>query len=80
LSGCVFPIGLATGATTIVDAFQVDRFEPGQPAPTAGWYDEHNPLGSRTGVAIMAEKGRALPRLPRGYFWRFKPASLDDAG
>jgi hypothetical protein len=63
-----------------LDAFVADKFEPGQPAPLAGWYDEHNPLGSRTGVTVMAEKGRALPRLPRGYFWRLKPDSPYDEG
>ncbi len=56
-----------------MNATEAERYEPGQPAPVTGLYDEHNPLGFRTGVTVMAEKGRALPRLPRGYFWRFKP-------
>ena len=59
-----------------MDATDIEHCEPGQPAPMEGLYDEHNPHGMRTGVTVMAEKGRALPRLPRGYFWRFKTDSM----
>jgi len=51
-------------------AVEPELVEPGQPAPAAGIYDEHNKLGMRTGMSVLADQGHLLPRLPRGFFWR----------
>ena len=59
-------------------AGESETFEPGEPAPAAGIYDEHNKLGVRTGMSVMVEQGHRLPRLPRGFFWRLARAGMDN--
>lgn len=46
-------------------------YEPGTPAPVAGSYQELNIFGAPTGAAVYSAKGALLPRLPRGFRWRF---------
>jgi hypothetical protein len=53
---------------------QADEYEPGEPAPRTGEYEELNVLGARTGWAYYVRKGDALPLLPRGFKWRHVPA------
>ncbi len=48
-----------------------DEYEPGTPAPVAGSYQELNIFGVPTGAAVYSAKGALLPRLPRGFRWRF---------
>jgi len=47
-----------------------DEHLPGAPARYSGRYDELNVLGTPTGLSIAANKGDALPSLPRGFTWR----------
>jgi hypothetical protein len=51
-----------------------DEHLPSEPAQYTGRYDELNVFGTPTGLSIAANKGDALPSLPRGFMWRHVPA------
>jgi len=46
------------------------EIEPGEPAPSTGWYQLLNVPGVPTGESIYLEKGRPAPYALRGFTWR----------
>lgn len=46
------------------------EFNPGEPAPDAGPYEELNVFGSRTGKVVVVQEGDTFPTAPRGFSWR----------
>ena len=48
----------------------VREYAPGTPAPKPGIYQQHNFLGSVTGVTVsIVNRGQKLPPAPRGFTW-----------
>jgi hypothetical protein len=43
---------------------------PGEPAPSAGTYEQINIFGGPTGVRVDINRGHLLPPAPIGHFWR----------
>jgi hypothetical protein len=46
------------------------RFQPGTPAPEAGWYAELDAMGIPTNVWVSMAYGERLPANPGGAAWR----------
>ena len=47
-----------------------EDYQPGDPAPETGDYEECNVFGSPTGTVAHVRKGEPLPGAPRGFTWR----------
>ena len=45
------------------------HIRPGEPAPGAGVYQEHNVFGTPTGRHVTLGAGELLPRSPLGFTW-----------
>jgi hypothetical protein len=45
------------------------EYAGGAAAPASGRYESINLFGRRTGHRITAQRGEALPPLPRGFAW-----------
>jgi hypothetical protein len=45
------------------------EYQPGEPAPASGEYEQHRVLGSATGVRAAVLAGQRLPPAPRGFTW-----------
>jgi hypothetical protein len=46
---------------------------PGEPAKSAGHYEELNVFGSPTGRVVFVDVEDRLPSAPRGFTWCLKP-------
>ena len=46
------------------------RFQPGTPAPEAGWYAELDAMGIPTNIWVSMAHGELLPANPGGVTWR----------
>jgi hypothetical protein len=45
------------------------RLDPGQPAPSAGYYRAHDVSGAPIEQAVPMREGEPLPPLPKGFTW-----------
>ena len=51
------------------DMARSPHLKPGELAPTAGAYSEHNVFGSPTGRKLDIIEGEPMPRAPVGFTW-----------
>ena len=47
-----------------------DEYQPGDPAPVSGVYEERNVFGTPTGRDVALAQGETFPAIPRGYPYR----------
>jgi len=51
------------------DMARSPHLKPGELAPTAGVYSEHNVFGTPTGRKLDTSEGEPMPRAPVGFTW-----------
>jgi hypothetical protein len=51
---------------------------PGDAAPAAGTYEQHNIFGSPTGIRVNVSQGQSLPAAPRGHSWVQAEDDIDE--
>jgi hypothetical protein len=47
-----------------------DEFQPGEPVPQSGPYEQLNVFGTPVGREIIVMQGETFPAGPRGFTWR----------